>query len=331
MKAFLFLKASTITLCIYSCSIENKGYTIKGDIEHVGNGQAILMHLNLTDNETVYVDTTAVTNGQFEFTGQLDHPYFYTVKINDTIAKYFFLENSDITLTGTADSIIVSGSSEDSLLSSYVFADIFEKDIAMDIILNHSDTHVAAFAAFYQLQISTFPSDTLDMIMNIFSPEVKQSEYYAQLDSLYQTLKTVAIGNIAPNIAIPDTEGNLISLHDHRGDYILLEFWASWCAPCRQEIPGLLSIYHRYQDRGFKVIAISVDKDRQGWLNAIDKDELDWINLSNCAGWDAQSKSYGIKSIPQNFLLDPTGKIIGRNMKKDALEEMLKEVYGNNK
>lgn len=327
LYGLIILSALAILSGCISTKEETPSYSINADIEGIENGEAKLMYLNLTNNESVIVDSTEVTNGQFVFRGQVDHPYFYTIKINDSIGAYFFLENSEIALSGSKDSIIVSGSAEDSLLSSYVFSDIFRKDVGLEIMLNHNDTHVAAFTAFYQFQTNPYSVDTLEMIMNGFSPEVKQSEYYAQLDSLYQTMKNVAIGRTAPDFSIPNTKGQSIQLSDYRGDYILLDFWASWCAPCRKEMPDLLSIYHQYRDKGFKVIAISVDKDRKRWMKAITDDQLDWINLSNCAGWDNKSKSYGIKSIPQNFLIDPDGVIIGKNLSKETLRSELEAVY----
>lgn len=331
MKIFetvaVILMVSVMIGCGDALTPEPQGYTISGAIDGVGDGEAQLMHLNLNDNETVIVDTAVVSDGAFRFEGRVDHPYFYTVKINDSISSYFFLENSDISLSGTADSIHVSGSSEDSLLSSYVFSDIFEKEVGLDIVLNHPETHVAAFTAFYLLQIHDFTSDTLEMIMKGFSPEVQRSEYYAQLDTLYQTISRVAVGNVAPDFTIPDMEGEAVTLSDKRGGYVLVDFWASWCAPCRKANPGLVRVYDEFRGEGFEVVGVSVDKNRKSWLKAIDDDGLEWINLSNCAGWDNESKSYGVKSIPQNFLLDPDGKIIGKNLSEEQLTEALAEVY----
>jgi peroxiredoxin len=136
-------------------------------------------------------------------------------------------------------------------------------------------------------------------------------------------LRKVAISRPAPGFSIPDTAGKLVDLYDFKGTYVLIDFWASWCAPCRAANPELVEVYGQFSDRGFTIVGISVDESEERWKKAIETDQLPWTNLSNLRGWDSVSETYGVKAIPQNFLLDPDGIIIDKNIETGRLIEKL--------
>lgn len=319
---------------IQACKKEEKlppSYTITAKLDGITDGKVKLSRLNIIDNEAIIVDTTTIKDGKFTFTGQVETPYFHTIMVNNDKRKriHFFLENSNINITGNylkMDKASVTGSKEDSIFKLYPYEKIFEKKTGLEIVNKYKDKAFAAFVAFYQFQVNEYPLDSVGLIINSFEGDAKKSLYYKHLDTLYTAMKRVAVSNEAPNFTIPDTTGTKVSLTDFRGKYVLIDFWASWCAPCRAANPGLVKVYNQFKDKNFTIVGVSVDKNRQGWLNAIKDDNLAWTNLSNVAGWDAVSKEYGIKSIPQNVLVDPKGIIIAKNLDEEKLTEKLEEL-----
>lgn len=142
--------------------------------------------------------------------------------------------------------------------------------------------------------------------------------------------KQVGIGSVAPDFTQNDTLGKPVSLSSFRGKYVLIDFWASWCGPCRQENPNVVAAWQKYKDKGFDVLGVSLDqptgKDR--WLKAIHDDKLTWTQVSDLKYWKNEvAVSYGIQAIPQNYLLDPQGIIIGKNLRGEALQTKLAELF----
>lgn len=334
MKNYPLILASVILLILcFSCQDKETkpSYTVSAQIDGLGTGEAILTKLNISNNEAVYVDTAQIVDGKFTFKGSMETPYLHSIMLNGDRSKriHFFLENSDISIMGNLDSLekaSIRGSVEDSIFRSYRYETIFEKPVALDIISKHNKRAFGVFTAFYLFQSYDFSLDTAQMIIDSFQGDAKNSLYYNHIDTLYQSMKRVAIGNEAPAFTIPDIEGTSVSLSDFRGQHVLLDFWASWCAPCRAQNPSLVKIYHQYKDRGFTIVGISVDKNREKWLKAVVDDELVWTNLSNAKGWDEVSKMYAIKAVPQNLLVDPDGIILAKNLTKESLGNKLEDI-----
>ena len=140
----------------------------------------------------------------------------------------------------------------------------------------------------------------------------------------------LSIGGTPPDIALNTPEGEELKLSDLRGKVVLVDFWASWCGPCRRENPNVKKVYEKYKDRGFDILGVSLDRKNEAWLQAIAKDGLEWHHISDLKGWQsAAASAYGVRSIPATFLLDADGKIIARNLRGDALEAKLREVFGS--
>ena len=147
------------------------------------------------------------------------------------------------------------------------------------------------------------------------------------INTRYESFTKLGIGGIAPEINEMSPDGKKIALSSLRGKYVLLDFWAAWCGPCRQENPNVVAAYEKYKAKGFTVYGVSLDDDKNAWLKAIEKDKLTWANVSDLKKWSSEiGKLYAVKGIPMNFLLDKDGKIIAKNLRGKALEDKLAEV-----
>ena len=158
------------------------------------------------------------------------------------------------------------------------------------------------------------------------SKKIKQTPKGKETTEVINRLKDVQIGAQAPPFTQKDTSGNEVRLADFKGKYVLVDFWASWCLPCRAENPDVLKAYNEYKSRNFTVLGVSLDaeKARAAWIQAIQKDNLPWTQVSDLKFWEnAAAKLYGVRAIPANFLVDPNGKIIAKNLHGDELGKTL--------
>lgn len=156
-----------------------------------------------------------------------------------------------------------------------------------------------------------------------------ESGYYKDLKAKLDQLTRLSIGSPAPEIALNDTAGKPFKLSALRGKYVLLDFWASWCRPCRMENPNVVKLYKKYHPKGLEILGVSLDKDKTAWTNAIKQDGLIWKHISDLGFWNsAAAKLYEVKGIPQTFLLDKEGKIIGKNLRGPELEQKMEELLG---
>jgi len=163
------------------------------------------------------------------------------------------------------------------------------------------------------------------------SDDLKKTEQGRQLKSAIDGLKLTAIGATAPDFIQNDVNGVPVRLSSFKGKYVLLDFWASWCGPCRQENPNVVRTYNKYKGKNFTILGVSLDREngKSAWLAAIKNDGLTWTQVSDLKYWNNLAATvYGVQSIPQNFLIDPTGKIVAKNLRGDDLDNKLGELLG---
>ncbi|MDB4923885.1 TlpA disulfide reductase family protein [Mucilaginibacter sp.] len=190
-----------------------------------------------------------------------------------------------------------------------------------------------SFISLNALESFAYGADYVDIapLFNGLSPAIKASESGKQFAERLPKLKAVALGATAPEFAEVDTAGKMVSLSSFRGKYVLIDFWASWCGPCRQENPNVVRAFNHYKGQKFTIVGVSLDRPgaKDKWLKAIHNDGLAWTQLSDLKFWDSKAAGlYAVRGIPQNFLLDPDGKIIGKNLRGEDLENKLEEIFG---
>ncbi|HSZ86117.1 MAG TPA: TlpA disulfide reductase family protein [Puia sp.] len=190
----------------------------------------------------------------------------------------------------------------------------------------NSITGIAIYRGFF-LNAEITDSEKID-VFNLLSNQTKSSYGGKLLSKEISVIKKATIGNLSPLFNLNDTNGRVFFLKEFRGKYVLIDFWASWCGPCRAQIPALKTVFEKYKSKKFEILAISLDTDRDRWINAINDEHFDWVQLSDLKGWTSPvMQSYHITAIPANLLIDPNGKIIAKNLEPAELDNKLFSIF----
>lgn len=204
-------------------------------------------------------------------------------------------------------------------------------NVPIDFIHNNPDSF-ASLILYKQLVFNTADPVGTERIFNGLSARLRESEMGKPIQQLITAGRVLAVGQLAPNFTQNDVNGKAVNLASFKGKYVLLDFWASWCVPCRGENPWVKHMYERYKDKNFTVLSVSLDNpgQKEAWLKAIADDGLTWTNVSDLKGGQNEvAKQYFIQAIPANFLIGPDRKIIAKNLRGNDLTKKLNEIFGD--
>jgi len=328
MKTYIYKLSWLVLIMVTASCNRQSSFLIDGEI----NAESEYIYLQSFRNKMFFIsDSAKIRNGKFSFKGNVERPDLFglTTDREETFQPHFiFIENSNIKVEidqAETQPIKVKGSSAHDLYESYLSN---RRNFNIDsFIVAHPASTVPAYILYRDFS-TRFSAEDLERSIGRFDPSLDDLDYIAELKEVINARRRADIGNEAIEFSLPSPEGDEISLSDFRGNYVLLEFWASWCAPCRRENPGLMNVYNKYNKDGFEILAISLDSKRESWLNAIEQDQLTWYNVSDLNYWDSEpARLYSIRHIPANVLIDPAGKIIAKNLKEEELNNKLEQIY----
>lgn len=348
-------------ISLFACS-KQTGYKInvkldgaKGDVilEQQKEGKMVAVDTATVENGV------AVFEGEVAY----PDIYFMSQK-GQRAKLMLFVENNNISVTGNADSIfaakVVGSKTQDEfkVLNDTISAiskeymtlyreahtagttgdtakakslmkkveELYESTnvIQEDFVKNNPASYVTPFLL-SRIQYGK-DANELDSLVSALDPKLQDVKSVIDVKEKIKKLKKVAVGQIAPDFTQNDTDGNPVKFSDvySKNELTLLDFWASWCGPCRGENPNVVKAYKEYQDKGFSVLGVSLDKDKKAWIKAIEDDGLTWTHVSDLAYWQNEvAKLYAISSVPSNLLVDKNGKIIAKNKRGEELEEAI--------
>lgn len=321
------------------------GFTIDGTAKGFADGTPVAL---LNGQTGAPEQETTVKGGKYSFKGKVEIPDFKIILFNKKPPYItLFLDNSNVKVEGesaTIDQSVVTGSASHNDFAKFnqqmaPYQALFSESPVYDsaavanallatenFVKQNPGSFISPLAAIRYSQLSENPG-AVEPLYNLLSDQAKATSMGVYLTQVIADAKRNAIGTEFPDFTQNDTTGKPVSLSSLRGKYVLIDFWASWCRPCRQENPNVVANYQRYKDKNFTVLGVSLDKAKQAWVDAINMDGLTWAHVSDLQGWaNAVAAQFGIQSIPQNFLIGPDGKIIAKNLRGPALERKLAQL-----
>lgn len=313
------------------------GYIVTGKITGLEKGTPIFLEELGSKNATVIDTAETDSDGNFTFKGRIAEKCIARVRSGQQ-GYMIVLDNTKMNITGNLNSIMdynVEGSTESNTLKNFLNA-VMSRTATPEYVKSFIDTTkspILAYLGVNYLQIENdFPLfEKVLARLQKEMPNAKMTNELAAFIASNQSVLSLAPGKTPPELNFPTPDGGSLSLSSLKGKVVLIDFWASWCGPCRKENPKVVEMYNKYKDKGFAIYSVSLDNVKEKWVEAIKKDGLTWkTHVSDLKGWQSEPAAlYGVKSIPQTFLIDKEGKIIARGLRGEQLEARLAELLGS--
>ncbi len=323
------------------------GFIITGNVSGFADGTPV----SFANQQTNQLEQQAtIEKGKFIIKGKMDEPGFKVLIFGNQppfVPVFLFLDNSDVTIAGSKDAIdkvLVSGSPSNTLFTQY--SSTLKKydemiaagqsldsgdlktveNVSAELVHKNPSSYVSALAIIRMFQLTQNGTEA-DALFKLLPSKIQAGELGRFANQQIQESKINPIGSFIKDFSQNDTTGKPVSISSFRGQYVLLDFWASWCRPCRMENPNVVAAYNKFHEKNFTILSISLDQAKPAWLNAIQMDGLNWSHVSDLKGWSNEVAAlFQVRSIPQNLLIDPNGKIIAKNLRGEVLESKLDEL-----
>ena len=301
-------------------------FTITGNVPAEITGKVYLQEYK--NRKYTDLDSVEIVNGKFTFNGSVQEPSVYILTPSQKSKRaQIFLDNNPLNIDLTSDWEIANlEGSENAEMFYRVLPENLKGTLNPDSFLLANPASLVA-VYFLNRNIYKYDYDQLKSIREKLSESLSAHSYVKEIKENLLSLENVLPGKTAPDFALQTMNGDTLTLSSLRGKYVLIDFWASWCPDCRKASPELVRLQNQYKDKNFTILGVSIDENRESWLNAIEKDGLVWEQVISEGGWNSNElKAYAVRWLPTSYLIDPQGVIVAKNIEVSKLEPKIAEL-----